>query len=122
MSNSLLVVEVMCHVKSEHVAAFRDATLVNARASVQEPGIARFDVLQDRDDATRFVLVEVYRSAEAPAANKPRDKPGIQSGFKDCNAVDGHHWREIPAMSATAAASTSEPSSPAARMMNNWTV
>ena len=70
MSNSLLVVEVTCHVKSEHVAAFRDATLVNARASVQEPGIARFDVLQDREDATRFILVEVYRSAEAPAAHK----------------------------------------------------
>lgn len=70
MSNSLLVVEVSCHVKPEHVVAFRDATLLNARASVQEPGIARFDVFQDRDDPTRFVLVEVYRSAEAPAAHK----------------------------------------------------
>ena len=56
--------------KPEHVAAFREATLANARASVQEPGVARFDVIQDRDDPTRFVLCEVYRTAEAPAAHK----------------------------------------------------
>lgn len=70
MSNSRLVVVVACHVKAEHVAAFREATLANARASVREPGIARFDVLEDRDDPTRFVLVEIYRTAEAPAAHK----------------------------------------------------
>ena len=70
MSNSLLVVHVHCHVKPEAVDAFREATLANARASVREPGIARFDVVQDRDDPTRFVLVEAYRTAEAPAAHK----------------------------------------------------
>ncbi len=70
MSGSLLVVVVSCHVKAEHVAAFRDATLVNARASIGEPGIARFDVLEDRDDPTRFTLIEAYRSADAPAAHK----------------------------------------------------
>jgi (4S)-4-hydroxy-5-phosphonooxypentane-2,3-dione isomerase len=70
MSSTLLVVVVSCHVRPEAVAAFREATLVNARASVQEPGIARFDVLEDRDDPTRFVLVEAYRSADAPAAHK----------------------------------------------------
>ncbi|HVV50156.1 MAG TPA: antibiotic biosynthesis monooxygenase, partial [Polyangia bacterium] len=70
MPESLLVVEVSVHVKPEAVEAFRAATLANARASVREPGIARFDVLQDREDPTRFVLVEVYRSAEAPAAHK----------------------------------------------------
>ena len=73
MSNTLLIVQVACHVKAESVAAFRDATLANARASVQEPGIARFDVLEDRTDPTRFVLVEVYRSDDAPAAHKDTD-------------------------------------------------
>jgi quinol monooxygenase YgiN len=68
--NTLLVVHVACRVKPESVDAFREATLVNARASVQEAGIARFDVQQDREDPTRFVLVEIYRNAEAPAAHK----------------------------------------------------
>jgi autoinducer 2-degrading protein len=66
----VIVVHVQVHVVPEQVEAFRDATLINARASVQEPGIARFDVLQRSDDPTRFVLVEVYRSAEAPAQHK----------------------------------------------------
>lgn len=66
----MLVVHVACHVKPECVDAFREATLVNARASVQEPGIARFDVLQDREAPARFVLVEIYRTPEAPAAHK----------------------------------------------------
>ncbi|NTX03760.1 antibiotic biosynthesis monooxygenase [Myxococcus sp. CA051A] len=70
MPNSLRVVHVQVHVKPEHVDAFREATLANARASAQEPGIARFDVIQDADDATRFVLVEVYRTAQAPAEHK----------------------------------------------------
>ena len=70
MPSSLLIVVVSCHVKAEAVAAFREATRVNATASVQEPGIARFDVLEDRDDPTRFVLVEAYRTADAPAAHK----------------------------------------------------
>ncbi len=70
MSNSFLIVHVACHVKADSVAAFRDATLANARASVAEPGIARFDLLEDREDPTRFTLVEIYRTAEAPAAHK----------------------------------------------------
>lgn len=73
MSNTLLIVQVSCRVKAESVAAFREATLANARASVQEPGIARFDVLEDRADPTHFVLVEVYRSDDAPAAHKATD-------------------------------------------------
>jgi quinol monooxygenase YgiN len=70
MSNSLVVVEVSIHVKPDGVPAFLAATLANARASVQEPTIARFDVLQDRDDPTRFVLVEVYRTPEGQAAHR----------------------------------------------------
>ena len=66
----MLVVHVHVHVKPEYVEAFRQATLENARQSVQEPGIARFDVAQQQDDATRFVLVEAYRTPEAPAAHK----------------------------------------------------
>ncbi|MBM7114550.1 putative quinol monooxygenase [Archangium primigenium] len=70
MPNSLLVVHVHVHVKPESVEAFREATLANASQSVKEPGIARFDVVQDTEDPTRFVLVEAYRTAEAPAAHK----------------------------------------------------
>ena len=66
----MLVVHVHVHVKPEHVEAFRRATLDNARHSVQEPGIARFDVVQQADDPTRFVLVEAYRSIEATVAHK----------------------------------------------------
>ena len=64
------IVHVHVHVKPDCLEAFRVATLANARASVQEPGIARFDLVQQADDPTRFVLVEVYRTAAAPAAHK----------------------------------------------------
>lgn len=66
----MLVVHVHIHVKPEHVEAFKAATLANAQASVREPGIARFDVTQQLDEPTRFVLVEAYRDAAAPAAHK----------------------------------------------------
>lgn len=66
----MLIVHVHVHVKEESVAAFRDASLENARNSVQEPGVARFDVIQQLDDETRFVLVEVYRTADDPAKHK----------------------------------------------------
>ena len=65
-----MIVQVQVHVKPESVEAFQKATIENARNSVQEPGIARFDVLQAADDPTRFVLAEVYRSKEAPAAHR----------------------------------------------------
>ena len=66
----MLIVHVHVHVKTECVDAFRRITVENARRSVKEPGIARFDVVQQIDDATRFVLVEVYRNAAAPALHK----------------------------------------------------
>ncbi len=66
----MLVVHVHVQVKADQVEAFIAATLANARSSVQEPGIARFDVIQQQDDPTRFVLVEVYRSADDPARHK----------------------------------------------------
>lgn len=66
----MFIVHVHVHVKPESVEAFKQATLENARHSIQEPGIARFDVIQQTEDPTRFVLVEVYRSADAPAKHK----------------------------------------------------
>lgn len=64
------IVLVHVHVKPEYVEAFKQAAVDNASNSVNEPGVARFDVIQAAEDPTRFVLVEVYRSAEAVAAHK----------------------------------------------------
>ena len=64
------IVHVNVHVKPESVEAFKQATLENAVNSVKEAGIARFDVIQQVDDPTKFVLVEVYKTADAPAAHK----------------------------------------------------
>jgi autoinducer 2-degrading protein len=66
----MLIVHVHVHVLPEHIEAFREVTVENARNSINEPGIARFDVLQHSTDASRFILVEVYRNAEAPTAHK----------------------------------------------------
>ena len=66
----MLIVHVSIRVKPESVEAFKQASLENARNSLQEPGIARFDVLQRQDDPARFVLVEAYRTNEAPAKHK----------------------------------------------------
>jgi quinol monooxygenase YgiN len=67
---SLIVVHVYAHVKPDAVEAFRAASIENSRASLREPGVARFDVVQSTEDPTRFVLVEAYRTADAPAAHK----------------------------------------------------
>jgi len=66
----MLIVHVFVHVKPNQVEAFRTASLENARNSIQEPGIARFDVIQQQDEPTRFVLVEVYRTSEDPGRHK----------------------------------------------------
>jgi (4S)-4-hydroxy-5-phosphonooxypentane-2,3-dione isomerase len=66
----MLIVLVQVKVKSSDVEAFKAATIRNAQESRKEPGIARFDLLQQQDDPTRFVLVEAYRNADAPAAHK----------------------------------------------------
>jgi autoinducer 2-degrading protein len=66
----MFIVHVHVHVKPDSIEAFKKASLENARNSVQEPGIARFDVIQQRDDPTRFVLVEVYRTPDDPAEHK----------------------------------------------------
>ena len=66
----MLVVHVYVHVKEDSIDAFKAATIENATHSRQEPGIARFDVVQEREDPTRFILVEVYRDEHAPAKHK----------------------------------------------------
>jgi quinol monooxygenase YgiN len=66
----MLIVHVHVHVKPEHIEAFKLATIENAANSVKEPGIARFDVVQQADDPTRFVLVEAYRDTEATTHHK----------------------------------------------------
>ena len=66
----MFIVHVHVHVKAEFVEAFRQTTLENARNSVQEPGVARFDVIQQLDDPTRFILVEVYRTDQDPKRHK----------------------------------------------------
>lgn len=66
----MLIVCVHIHVKPEHVEEFKAATIINATNSVKEPGIARFDFIQQEDDPTRFVLVEVYRNLEATVKHK----------------------------------------------------
>lgn len=69
----MLIVHVHVHVKPESVDAFKQASLENARNSIKEPGVARFDVIQRQDNPTKFVLVEVYRTPEDPARHKETD-------------------------------------------------
>jgi autoinducer 2-degrading protein len=66
----MFIVHVFVHVKPDKVEAFRSVSIENARESIKEPGVARFDCLQQQDDPTRFVLVEVYRTADDPAKHK----------------------------------------------------
>jgi autoinducer 2-degrading protein len=68
--SAMLVVHVHVQVKPEAIAAFIAATRQNSSESLKEPGVARFDLLQQSDDPTRFVLVEAYKTADAPAAHK----------------------------------------------------
>ena len=64
------IVLVHVNVKSQFVEAFKQASLENAAHSIKEAGIARFDVIQQTEDPRKFILVEVYKTAEAPAAHK----------------------------------------------------
>jgi autoinducer 2-degrading protein len=68
----VIIVHVFVHVKPEFVDAFSQASLENARNSINEPGIARFDVIRQTGDPTRFLLVEVYRTPQAPGQHKDR--------------------------------------------------
>lgn len=67
---SMLITHVQVQVKPECIEAFKAATIENASNSIREPGIARFDFIQHTEDPTRFLLIEAYRNAEAPAQHK----------------------------------------------------
>jgi (4S)-4-hydroxy-5-phosphonooxypentane-2,3-dione isomerase len=69
----MLIVHVHVKVKPDALDAFKRATIANAVASRKEPGIERFDLLQQTDDPTKFLLIEAYRTADAPAAHKETD-------------------------------------------------
>ena len=66
----MYVVHVFVHVKETCLDAFIKATIENASNSLKEPGVARFDFMQQQDDPTRFILAEVYRTPEDPARHK----------------------------------------------------
>ncbi len=66
----MFIVHVFVHVKSDQIETFKAASIANARNSVREPGISRFDVVQQQDDPSRFVLVEVYRTPDDAARHK----------------------------------------------------
>lgn len=66
----MFIVHVYAHVKSNKVSEFKKATIENAKESITEPGIARFDIIQQNDDLRRFVLVEVYRTPFDHPAHK----------------------------------------------------
>ena len=69
----MIVTCVHVYVNAEHVDDFIAATTPNHHGSVQEPGNFRFDILQDAEDPTKFLLYEAYRSAEEAAAHKETD-------------------------------------------------
>lgn len=69
----MLIVHVNIHVKSQYIQAFKEATILNAKSSIREPGIARFDFIEQLDDPNRFMLIEVYRTAQDPAKHKEMD-------------------------------------------------
>jgi (4S)-4-hydroxy-5-phosphonooxypentane-2,3-dione isomerase len=66
----MLILQVNVRVKPDFVEAFREATIANSKGSLAEPGVARFDVLRNEEDPTRFMLVEAYRYRDAIAAHK----------------------------------------------------
>ena len=66
----MLIVHIQVHVKREFIEAFKAATLINARQSLLEPGVLRFEILQEAENPAKFVFVEIYRDAAASAAHK----------------------------------------------------
>ena len=106
----MLIVHVHVQVRPERTADFLAATLVNARASLGEPGVLRFDVIQDNDDPGHVVLVEVYRDADAAAAHKQephyatwRDtvaemmaQPRASTKFSAVFPAGNDHWAARP--------------------------
>ncbi len=66
----MIIVQVHVIVDEDSIQAFKNATIENAKNSVREPGIARFDVIQQTDDPSRFILVEIYKDEDAIVDHK----------------------------------------------------
>jgi len=66
----MFIVHVFIHVKPDAIEAFKTATLANVKKSLKEPGIARFDFIEQSDNPCRFVLVEVYRTSDDAGKHK----------------------------------------------------
>ena len=66
----MFIVHVSIHVEPNAKEAFKQATLANVKNSLQEPGIARFDFIEQQDDPCRFVLVEVYQTPDDALKHK----------------------------------------------------
>ncbi|MFO7928811.1 MAG: antibiotic biosynthesis monooxygenase [Candidatus Humimicrobiaceae bacterium] len=66
----MLIVHVLVHVKKESIEDFKKASLKNAENSIKEPGIVRFDIIQQKDDPSRFILAEIYRTEDDPLKHK----------------------------------------------------
>ena len=64
------IVHVHIHIKPDQIEAFKGATIENARTSLTEPGIASFNIIQQADDPTRFILEEIYYSSDDPAKHR----------------------------------------------------
>ena len=81
----MLVVHVHVRIWPERIGDFLAATVINARASLAEPGVLRFDVIQDQADPAHVVLVEVYRDDDASAAHK------ADAALRDLAGHGGRH-------------------------------
>jgi len=92
----MFLVHVHVRVKAECVEAFQEATIVNARESMKEPGIFRFDFLQQQDDSSRFVLVEGYRDDEASAAHKATQHYQVWRDTVASMMTEPTSQREVP--------------------------
>jgi len=69
----MLIVHISIRVTSDKIAAFKTATIENAKKSRSEPDVIRFDVIQQQDDPTRFVLVEIFKNPDGPMRHKETD-------------------------------------------------
>ena len=75
----MFIVHVFVHVNPQNIEDFKAASIQNARQSAKEPGVARFDVIQQKDEPTRFVLVEVYRTSDDPARHKSHESHWVST-------------------------------------------
>ena len=66
----MFILHVHVHVKPGHDDDFIKAVRENAEKSRQEPGVLRFDVVQQQGDPMRFILIEIYKTEEDAGRHK----------------------------------------------------